>query len=365
MVNRGSSKQGGKAVPAKAGPNPAPRTLYKKDNKKPTVLVVVRTKDRPILLERAIKSIMQQSYGDLLAVVVNDGGDPGPVNKLLEKYSKNVKGRVKLINNKASVGMQNASNQAIKATESKYVTIHDDDDSWHPDFLRETVDFLERHKSMGVITGTIRVIEHIENGAVFTDRREVFEQRLEKVALHDMVKVNFFPPIAFVFRRTVFRRIGYFNEEFSVLGDWDFNLRFLRLYDIDIIPKPLAFYHHRLDLNADAQYRNSIVMTQGVPNVHMLHDIKARNAYLRKELDEKQVGLGFLVNIGQWEREGARTAYQSATSPPAPAAVRQAATGGLPRAVTWPVAIIFRGLKKPLRKSVTELFNKLEIRRNV
>jgi hypothetical protein len=56
---------------------------------------------------------------------------------------------------------------------------------------------------------------------------------------------NFFPPIAFVFRREVLERIGGFNETLPVLGDWFFNLEFLLEDDIAVLPEPLARYHHR------------------------------------------------------------------------------------------------------------------------
>ena len=50
---------------------------------------------------------------------------------------------------------------------------------------------------------------------------------------------NPYAPIAFVYRRTVHERVGLFDERFSVVGDWDFNLRFLQLFEIGVI-RPAA-----------------------------------------------------------------------------------------------------------------------------
>lgn len=41
----------------------------------PKVAVITRTKDRGILLERAIKSVHKQTMMDFIHVIINDAGD--------------------------------------------------------------------------------------------------------------------------------------------------------------------------------------------------------------------------------------------------------------------------------------------------
>ena len=48
---------------------------------------------------------------------------------------------------------------------------------------------------------------------------------LQNVYLSDLAVENRFPPISFLFRRSVYDKIGGFDEELPVLGDWDFNLK--------------------------------------------------------------------------------------------------------------------------------------------
>ena len=50
------------------------------------VAIVTRTKNRPLLLERALNSVLGQSFADWHQIVVNDGGDPAPVDALAERY---------------------------------------------------------------------------------------------------------------------------------------------------------------------------------------------------------------------------------------------------------------------------------------
>jgi glycosyltransferase involved in cell wall biosynthesis len=70
------------------------------------VAVITRTKNRAILLKRAIRSVLDQKYEDWTHVIVNDGGDAGEFSVLAE--SGRIQGRVTVIDN-PSVGMEAAS----------------------------------------------------------------------------------------------------------------------------------------------------------------------------------------------------------------------------------------------------------------
>jgi hypothetical protein len=47
------------------------------------VPVVVRTKDRPLLLERVMRSVLTQTVQDFEIIVINDGGDSDAVPRPL------------------------------------------------------------------------------------------------------------------------------------------------------------------------------------------------------------------------------------------------------------------------------------------
>src|ERR1039458_5976256 len=78
-----------------------------------TVTVVTRTQDRPILLDRAVRSVMQQTLGNLQMVIVNDGGDSGTVEELLEARRDQVQGRAKVVHHEAPRGMEEAGEMAV------------------------------------------------------------------------------------------------------------------------------------------------------------------------------------------------------------------------------------------------------------
>lgn len=265
---------------------------------KSKVAVITRTKNRSILLRRAIESVMGQTFQNWIMVIVNDGGDRGDVEGLVAQYGSAFKERCMLVNNEVSVGMEAASNIGIRSSDSEYVVIHDDDDSWHPLFLEKCVEFLDQntHPTVaGVITYSTRILERIENGRIVREQEEPFNSWLSSVSFYRMCSSNVFPPISFVYKRDVFDRTGYYREDLPVLGDWEFNLRFMSKYDIFLIPEELAYYHHRLEIRA-GEYSNSVV---GDHHKHTFYDSLLRNELLREDLERNAMGIGHLVNISK------------------------------------------------------------------
>lgn len=263
------------------------------------VSIITRTKDRTILLRRALESALCQSHSDWEMIIVNDGGNPGDVDALVHSVRDRAGDRIHVIHHPRSLGMEAASNAGIRIASGDYFVIHDDDDSWHPDFLRECLDYLSENSKVaqlgGVVTHSVRIQESIEGDQVTTSARDPFNPWLHTVTLYRMAAGNIFPPISFLYKRSALEAIGPYREDLPVLGDWEFNLRFLMHFEIGVIPKELAYYHHRMTVQAGA-YSNSVI---GGHNKHVFYDALLRNELLRKDLEERSLGLGFLVNFAK------------------------------------------------------------------
>jgi glycosyltransferase involved in cell wall biosynthesis len=247
----------------------------------PKVAIVTRTRNRPSLLGRAIESVLAQSMTDWIHVIVNDGGDKAPVDALCEEYKEAYEGRLKVLHLEG-VGMQTASNEAIQASKSTYVVIHDDDDAWHPDFLKETSGALEAHGPdstyQGCIGKTVRILEEEQADGSF---REVERQPyvpLNEISLSRVGYENPFPPIAFLYRRSVHKEIGLFDPQWDMVADLDFNFRFLQRYEIGVLDKVLAHYHWRTDSSSGVN-ANTVTSAKS-RHARLLNELK--NHYLRK-----------------------------------------------------------------------------------
>lgn len=81
------------------------------------IAVITRTKDRPLLLARCIRTVLEQTETDWIHVIVNDGGDPAPVDAAVKRHADRYRNRVRVIHNATSAGMEAASNIGIRASE--------------------------------------------------------------------------------------------------------------------------------------------------------------------------------------------------------------------------------------------------------
>jgi glycosyltransferase involved in cell wall biosynthesis len=84
----------------------------------PAVAIITRTKNRPILLPRAIESVLSQSFKDWIHVIVNDGGDPAELEAVIEPHLPAYKGRLSIMHHAVSLGMEAASNAGIHSSQS-------------------------------------------------------------------------------------------------------------------------------------------------------------------------------------------------------------------------------------------------------
>lgn len=264
-------------------------------NTLPKAAIITRTKDRVVLLERAIRSVHSQTMTDFIHVIINDAGSKAAVDELVGRYSELTQGRVKVIHNSESRGMEAASNKAIQAVDSTYVAVHDDDDTWHPEFLERTVKLLEESGGMGVVVKADKITEEVVGDReIKRIKTESWMSDLRVINLYRQCIDNQMTPITFLYRRSIFDEIGYYDETLPVLGDWDFGIRFLQKYDVEFLDPgfALANYHHRKYIpGSDAN--NSF--GSGTEK-HRYYSNKLINRYLRQELAEGRLGVGYIMS---------------------------------------------------------------------
>lgn len=259
-----------------------------------TVSIITRTKDRGILLRRAIQSVISQSHQNWEMIIVNDGGASSLVEEIVEASAHSSQGRIKVIHNPVSLGMEAASNVGIRQSTGQYLVIHDDDDSWASDFLEVALQKLRAHKNQwpsvrGIVARATRVIEEIKGEAVITRKTEKFRPDLKTglISVGDLLQENLFAPIQFLYEKQVLDEVGFYREDLPVLGDWEFNIRFIKKYDIAQISDEVAFYHHRLT-DKTSVYGNSIIAGH---EKHIFYNQALKNEWIRDDLKAGRVGI--------------------------------------------------------------------------
>lgn len=259
------------------------------------IAVITRTvPGREIFLKRAINSVLDQSYSDFTHVVVVDGPSVNKAKSIISNFALQYKKRNVLVQTEGPYGnMEAATNIGIKSTNSHYIAILDDDDTWERDFLRKTVGYMDANidtELKGVVTKSMKIVEKVIRSSIIKESSCLYNPEMKAVLLFRVLGENLFPINSFVYERSVLDKIGMYDETLPVLGDWDFNIRFLLRYNAGFIDKPLANYHFRyVD---DSVIGNTV--TEGIDR-HFIYGNMIRNKYLREDLRNSKFGIGYTM----------------------------------------------------------------------
>lgn len=208
---------------------------------RPLVSVLVRTKDRPVLLHDALESLRRQTRTDFEVVLVNDGGAPPPLFEPAPGLG------ITLVSTEPPHGRAKALNVAYRASRGRYVAYLDDDDVYRPEHIETLVDALAAPHATGVAYVDVEQIEQtLGDDGRYRDGRPITIYGRSFDAARLLYR-NSIPLIALMHERALGEDAGLFDEAFDLYEDWDFLVRLSRRATFVHVPKITAVYRLRND----------------------------------------------------------------------------------------------------------------------
>lgn len=207
----------------------------------PLVSVIVPTYNRPDQLAEALKSILAQTYKNIEIIVVNDcGEDVAYVIALL-----NDRNNIKYIRHDNNKGLAAARNTGIRAAAGKYIAYLDDDDLFYPNHVETLVPFLIRSGNKVAYASSIKAHQIKQNGRYVTVRRELaYNNSFDKDRI---LAKNLLPVLSIIHEKSCIERVGFFDETFTTLEDWDLWIRMSREYEFVHLPEVTSEVTWRTD----------------------------------------------------------------------------------------------------------------------
>lgn len=208
---------------------------------RPMVSIIVPTYNRPQMLNRALKSILNQTYKDFEVFVVNDGGEN--VENIVTSLNK--EGKITYIRHGTNRGLATSRNTGIKLARGKYISYLDDDDIFYPSHLETLVNFLELTNYQVAYTDAYYAHQEKENGKYVTKDKTI---RHSVNFDDDLILIgNFIPVICVIHERSCLDKVGYFDENLGSHEDWDLWIRMSREFRFAHIKRVTAEVSWRED----------------------------------------------------------------------------------------------------------------------
>jgi len=209
------------------------------EDKFPLVSIIVRTKNRPRLLDKALNSIAAQNYRPIEVIIVNDGGVP-----LERELLQNTLGNIKLnyICLEKNQGRAKAGNIGIRNASGKYIGFLDDDDELLSDHVSSLVKPLEKYdyKIAFSEAESINLEYEPDQGQMLPTNRQHFNWKFN---YQELLVCNHIPFNSLLFSRDIFREIGELDEDFELYEDWDLLIRIGEQYQFFHVNKITAHYY--------------------------------------------------------------------------------------------------------------------------
>ena len=122
----------------------------------PTVSVVTAVYNGEPYFDRAIPSILRQTFEDFEYIVVDDGSQDSTAERLRAVASRDARVRPLF---SGRLGFVGALNFGIENAQGKYIARQDFDDVSYPQRLRLQVDYLDANPKVGVVGGHYWIVD--------------------------------------------------------------------------------------------------------------------------------------------------------------------------------------------------------------
>ncbi len=181
----------------------------------PLISVVIPCFNDEKYVEKAVQSVLDQSYKEIEIIIVDDGSDL-PTKNVLEKLQP----KISLLITQENLGQGAARNKGIKQAKGKYILNLDSDDYFKPTFCAKAIEAFAKDGEITIVTCQARRFSKQRVIDVFTPKGGYINDFLfSNSALGSSM-----------FKKSDWERVGGYDESPLIIGyeDWEFYIQLLK-----------------------------------------------------------------------------------------------------------------------------------------
>lgn len=226
----------------------------------PEISVLMLAYNTEKYIDQAIRSILNQSFGDFELLIYNDGSTDKTA-QIIKSFSDD---RIRFIDSEINRGLSYARMLSLQEAGCKYVAILDSDDIAMPHRLKLQYEFMERNPSIVLCGGN--AVEIDENGVL---KKGLIHKKFKP---HDLKTLLFFKNIfinsSVMYRREIAVDLGGYKD-MAPVEDYDLFVRIADKYDIHTFNEALVYYRIHNNNISKTKYDLAVTRLKEVKNLQL------------------------------------------------------------------------------------------------
>jgi len=180
---------------------------------KPAVSVIIPTYNRAKFLERAIRSVLSQTYRDFEIIIIDDASMDNTKKILFKNFEGEIRnGRLIYIKNEKHLERSHSRNRGLEFARGDYIALLDDDDIMLPECLEKLSHYLDENKDIACAFSNF--IMMYDNGTA-----EIRIENLENYSSYSLQELCLLGILAAtcgsLYRKEIHRFVGGFKENLN------------------------------------------------------------------------------------------------------------------------------------------------------
>lgn len=248
-------------------------------HERPAVTVIIPSYNYANFLTESVESVLGQTFSDFELIIVDDGSTDDTA-EIVKKYLCDPRIHYIYQENR---GLSAARNAGIMRARGYYIALLDADDAWLPWKLERQVNVMEEQgPEVALVYCFFEFVDEKSEVLEVVDR-----PILKDPSFNDLMHTNWVlgSGSSVLIRKSVFDRVGYFDEEMKSLEDLNMWLRILHEFDSARVNEVLVrIRRHRRSMQTDIKTMERNMMLHVEKAVEMFPELRPSGRHAKFEV---------------------------------------------------------------------------------
>lgn len=215
--------------------------------KKKLVSIILNCFNGEKFLKKTLDSIKQQSYKNWELIFIDNHSTDN--SKLIFKSYKDK--RFKYFKTKKHLSLYSARNFGVNKSKGDFISFIDADDWWIKNKIEKQITLFFKNHNLDIVFSNVFIYEEKNK------KKKLFiKKKIKFINSQSLINKFEMPILTTMIKKKIFKS-NKFNNQYTIIGDFDFFTRLAIHYNIGYIHEPLAYYrihrsnltNERIDLN--------------------------------------------------------------------------------------------------------------------